>query len=965
MLTTSLRRGIFYLTLGLMGIAAVVFYRKTSLERFANQKLEQVASIHVEVRDLFQASYYFFYQSDFLPGVKKRIQETPFLNQIQIISKNGMILFDSSKPSEKAISDQQNQNHPVSPEVKNLLHLKEPQIFTENYAVKILVPSGQYSILYQFDASEIKSHVMLALTAVLLGLGVIVFFFHSLRKSSFRKSIRKISRFFGLRVKLTLAIVLVNLVTGLIVFVSLSEFQTREKRKQIIEESVLFSEFSTDKIISDFSNFFYFYYHDRFIPAIRSVISTNENLINIEVVSYRTRSILFDSRKLFHSEDLAQSSDINQKEKKFSLDSELESKLESKDIVSFLDRSEDQEILNVVSIYRNENQEPLFLVSYRFGFDSLYRSIRLIREQILRDLIPSLLFGLLIAILFAQFLIAPLRKVISAMNRVATGDFDISLRLNRADELGDLLNSFNQMTVQLKKKKELQKYLSDSTYRQVMQSEDYSNSGDMRGMRLSATVLFVDIRNFVNHCENLPAEEITTMLNDYFSEMVEVVYKYAGEVDKFIGDALLAVFYEKDGDPQLETSTSLQAFYCALEMRDRLYSFNQKRKVSGRKEIDIGIGISYGEVISGPIGSKDRRDFTVIGDVVNLASRIEKLSKKGKHTKIVFSHHLESKVKGLLEYELVDSGSIRGKSEEVKVFELIRVREIDALVQNLESADQGSEVQLKSVELLGQSRNLEALPHVLKLLSSTHQSVRLKVVNSIRILSPLGDASVIQVLFDRLAVETNEKVISALISAIGTICNDKRLLELRSYLDSSNERIVANAIEAIHRLGTPEANDLILSKLSSLNNRIKANAAMALFSSGHFEVIQTLKPMLLHSNPLMRSSAAFAIGELTSLSRRDQLIEYWRNTGVELSRILAEIQETVPMLVALLKDPDEVVRRQSVIALSKIKDRSAILPIIECVRSSGQSQELKQDCIYALRSIGSHKLVSDVLDSLS
>ena len=630
-------------------------------------------------------------------------------------------------------------------------------------------------------------------------------------------------------------------------------------------------------------------------------------------------------------------------------------------------------MLSVINTFHSQNQEALFLVEYLFTFQSLKRSVALIRQQILIDLVPSLAIGLIIAIAFAQLLISPIRRLVSALAKVTEGDYTVSVELKRSDEIGDLLSAFNSMTSELRKKKELRKYLSDSTYRQVMEAAETNDGARLKGTRVSATVLFSDIRNFVGHCEALDAEEVTSMLNEYFSEMVEVVYKHGGEVDKFIGDAILAVFYSGDetrtirsGD-QIQgpsaTSTSLQAVYCALEMRERLKDFNRRRVESQKAVIEIGVGITYGEIISGPIGAKDRMDFTVIGDVVNLANRIEKVSKLGKYTRIVFSNHVEQQVRGLLEYEEISREKIRGKEEEVTVFELKSVRELGVLLENLKSGDLS--LRVRSLELLGQSRNLDAIPHVLQVLADPDEAIRREAVTSIIKLSPANNDQVLDALFSALENEASDRIISALIAAIGRVCSTHRVLKLSPYLESKDDRIVSNAIEAIGQARDPQAADTILPLLYSRNNRVKANAAMALFASGRIEVISTLKPMLLHSDPLMRSSAAFAIGELTIIAQKDKLLEELRMRGHEVKMFLAELQECVPMLVSLLKDGEPIVKRQAIIALGKIRDKSSVLPIIDTLDLERDNKELIQDIARSLRAIGSHKLVREVLDKLS
>ncbi|MGE0614056.1 MAG: adenylate/guanylate cyclase domain-containing protein [Bacteriovoracia bacterium] len=974
--STPLRLATLWLLVGVAFVTGLSFYKSHKLEAFARDCLGSVTEKHAKVRNLFQANFYFFYEDQFIPGIKAELDSDSRLDRIEVISNSGAVLFDSAHPPKTAAAPSQPGSERLAPpEVVSKLNEDAPSMFRRNYDVQILIPSGQFGVLYTYGGAYIRIQILLIFLGVLAAFGFAMWAVRRLQSPVYWAMYsRWTRRLVGLRAKFLVTIVAVNVITGAIVFFSLSRLQTNEQMDKITRNSVLFAQFSTNKVISDFSSFFYFYYQDKFVPAIRNIIATDENLVGIRIISTRTRAVLFDSE----TDTVASAGSAPMEARaagggdKAKFPEEAEKQLKNAGFYNTLVDRGGEKLLSVINTYHNENHEALFFVEYLFSFHTLKRSIAAIRLQILIDLVPSMAIGLLIAVLFSQLLISPIRRLSGALRAVSEGDYDVTVQMNRSDEIGDLLTAFNSMTFELRKKKELRKYLSDSTYRQIMAAPD-APGARLKGTRVPATVLFSDIRNFVNHCESMDAEEVTSMLSEYFSEMVEIVYKYGGEVDKFIGDAILAVFYASDevrtirGDdyvpgPNAQT-TALNAIYCALEMRERLADFNQKRLADQKRTIEIGVGITHGEIISGPIGSKDRMDFTVIGDVVNLANRIEKLSKLGQHTRIVFSNHVEDKVRGLLEYANLSKEKVRGKEEEVTVFELIRIRDLAIILRNIQAPD--IDLKIRSIGLLGHSKNFEAIPHLVKLLDDPEERVRQEAVSSLVRLAPMNDPVALDAVFARLRIEKSEKVQSAMISAVGRLCSTERVLELAGFLESRAERIVANAIEAMGQVRDPRCSDLILPRLGSRNNRVKANAAMALFAAGHVGVIDSLKPMLMHSDPLMRSSAAFAIGELTLLAQRQQLLEEWKAKGDQVKVFLGELQECVPMLVSLLKDREPMVKRQAIVALGKIKDKSAVLPIIDNIDLEHDSKELIRDVGQALRSIGSHKLVREILEKLT
>lgn len=189
----------------------------------------------------------------------------------------------------------------------------------------------------------------------------------------------------------------------------------------------------------------------------------------------------------------------------------------------------------------------------------------------------------------------------------------------------------------------------------------------MEGSKKDVTILFSDIRGYTTLTENLGASEVVSLLNKYFETMVEAVFNHEGTLDKFIGDALMAVF----GAPlPLKENHGWMAVKSALDMRWRLLEFNKPRLLNNQPLIHIGIGISSGEVVSGNIGSQKRMDYTVIGDGVNLSARLESVTKEY-GCDIILSEFTYNLCRDRIFVRELDKIRVKGKNQAVSIYELI------------------------------------------------------------------------------------------------------------------------------------------------------------------------------------------------------------------------------------------------------------------------------------------------------
>ncbi|MEX2604999.1 MAG: adenylate/guanylate cyclase domain-containing protein [Gracilimonas sp.] len=234
---------------------------------------------------------------------------------------------------------------------------------------------------------------------------------------------------------------------------------------------------------------------------------------------------------------------------------------------------------------------------------------------------------------------------------------------NTQEEVNGTLLVLEDISQEKRMKSALYRYMTQEVAEQIMASED---SSLMEGTRHNVSILFSDIRGYTQLTESLGAVEVVNLLNDYFERMVDPIFKYKGTVDKFIGDAIMAVF----GAPLYLEDHAQLAVNAALGMRDNLKQYNKERKKQRKSPIKIGIGISSGEVISGNIGSSRRMDYTAIGDGVNVSARLESITKLYGCDIIIseFTYNLLDENYYVRDLDVI---RVKGKNEPVHIYQVL------------------------------------------------------------------------------------------------------------------------------------------------------------------------------------------------------------------------------------------------------------------------------------------------------
>ena len=275
------------------------------------------------------------------------------------------------------------------------------------------------------------------------------------------------------------------------------------------------------------------------------------------------------------------------------------------------------------------------------------------------------LFVLGVALRYAHRLASGVENIAKAARALEEGRYERVPSIDTRDELELLAENYNHMVQGLEERDRIRETFGRYVTRQVA-DHLMASEQELGGELIPVTVLFSDIRSFATISERMPPRELLDFLNEYFTGMVESILENRGVVDKFIGDAIMAVF----GAPNPETDDPLSAVFAALEMRERLRALNEDFAERGLPEVRTGIGLHYGQVVAGNMGHRKRMEYTVIGDTVNVASRLEGLTKKY-GCDIVISGQLYALVEHAIEAEPVDRVQVKGRDEPVEVFRVI------------------------------------------------------------------------------------------------------------------------------------------------------------------------------------------------------------------------------------------------------------------------------------------------------
>ncbi len=309
----------------------------------------------------------------------------------------------------------------------------------------------------------------------------------------------------------------------------------------------------------------------------------------------------------------------------------------------------------------NAGDRRIFLGIAVLGFskDAVMYPIHRVTRAILSATALIIVVSIVIIFVIARRMTAQIELLGRGLRQVSGGNLGVQIPVLAADELGRLTMEFNAMIVQLREKLQMQKFVSKLTLQMIRSSSNGEGKPAAAGQKREITVLFSDVRSFSAMTERLGAEETIKLINIYLDLQARIIEENNGIVDKFMGDEVMALFL---GDRQADT-----AIHAAVEIQRSIRELNLRRRRNGEVTLQVGCGLHIGEAILGHMGSQDRLDYTVIGEVVNLASRLCALAKPGQ---IIVPREMVGQLNGEYPTIHLNSVQVKGRTQLVEMYEV-------------------------------------------------------------------------------------------------------------------------------------------------------------------------------------------------------------------------------------------------------------------------------------------------------
>ncbi len=304
--------------------------------------------------------------------------------------------------------------------------------------------------------------------------------------------------------------------------------------------------------------------------------------------------------------------------------------------------------------------------------------------------IAMIIFGIMASLVLGNRMTRPINELIKISREIVNGNYNFPVQERRKDEIGMLMESMNTMGRGLLRKEQVEKvfsqYVSNTVANKILDDLDHVENTKLGGHHVNASVAFADIVGFTQLSESMPPQEVSQLLNLYFTYIDKAVQFCNGYIDKYIGDCVMIVF----GVPKNNSDHTYNAACCAWMINKLVEKINRHRASKNQTTIQLRIGINSGTMIAGNMGSSERMDYTVVGDAVNLASR---LSHEGQPEEIIMTEEviLQENLFDRIATETLDTIKIRGKKLPISIHKVIDInpifrkdilQEIDHILRN-------------------------------------------------------------------------------------------------------------------------------------------------------------------------------------------------------------------------------------------------------------------------------------------
>lgn len=305
-----------------------------------------------------------------------------------------------------------------------------------------------------------------------------------------------------------------------------------------------------------------------------------------------------------------------------------------------------------------ESRVLIGIVALGFSKDIVLRPIRQISRAILIALVLITIVSIGVSYFVARKMTAQIDAIVGGVREAGNGNLRIEIPVISRDEIGNLAHEFNKMIIHLREKLHMQKFVSKLTV-QMIRKRSSSSELPPEGERRRVTLVFSDIRNFTAMTEKLPPEETVELINVYLDLQSRVIEDNGGVVDKFMGDQVMAIFMGK--------TMADNAVHAGVEIQRSIRELNKRRRRKKQIVLNVGVGLNDGMVVMGNMGSKNRLDYTVIGDAVNLAARLCSIARPGQ---IIAPMSIAESLTNTYPIIRLEPVMVKGRSQPVDIFEI-------------------------------------------------------------------------------------------------------------------------------------------------------------------------------------------------------------------------------------------------------------------------------------------------------